>query len=253
MNERLLSEHELHAVCDDRLDPERRRNVEAALAGRPDLAHQVAAWRNQNQLLHRTFDAVLDEPVPARLMDATRTRAAPRVWRLAAAVAWVALGGVIGFFVRGQFASQQAQMIASLPRQAAIAHTVFAAEVRHPVEVRADQEEHLAAWLSKRLGTPVKPPQLSAVGFDLVGGRLLPGDKGPVAQFMYQDPRGQRLTLYVRTDVEDNRETAFRYAKEGKVGVFYWLDGKLGYALSGELAKDDLLRVATLVYRQLNP
>jgi anti-sigma factor RsiW len=76
---------------------------------------------------------------------------------------------------------------------------------------------------------------------------------GPVAQFMYQDTRGQRLTLYVRTDASDNRETAFRFAQEGKVGVFYWLDGKLGYALSGEIAKSDLMRVADSVYRQLNP
>lgn len=70
---------------------------------------------------------------------------------------------------------------------------------------------------------------------------------------MYQDGRGQRLTLYVRTDATSNRETAFRFAQEGKVGVFYWLDGKLGYALSGELAKADLMRLADSVYRQLNP
>ncbi len=253
MIERPLSEQELHAFADDRLEPGSRLDVESALAERPDLAQQVEAWRNQNQLLHRAFDPVLDEPIPARLIDAARTGPASGVWRLAAVVAWLGLGGVIGFFVRGHYPPQQAELHASLPRQAAIAHAVFAAEVRHPVEVGADQEAHLAAWLSKRLGSPLKPPQLSAAGFDLVGGRLLPGDQGPVAQFMYQDTRGQRLTLYVRADAEDNRETAFRYAQEGKVGVFYWLDGKLGYALSGELAKDDLLRVATTVYRQINP
>ena len=68
----------------------------------------------------------------------------------------------------------------------------------------ADQEAHLVAWLSKRLGTQLKIPQLSGLGFNLVGGRLLPGDQGPVAQFMYQDAQGQRLTLYVRT----NRDTS---------------------------------------------
>ena len=70
---------------------------------------------------------------------------------------------------------------------------------------------------------------------------------------MYQDARGQRLTLYLRTDAAGNRETAFRFAQEGKVGVFYWLDGKLGYALSGEQSKADLMRVVDSVYRQLNP
>ena len=44
-----------------------------------------------------------------------------------------------------------------------------------------------------------------------------------------------------------------RFAQERGVGVFYWLDRKLGYALSGEVEKAELLRVATAVYRQLNP
>jgi anti-sigma factor RsiW len=57
----------------------------------------------------------------------------------------------------------------------------------------------------------------------------------------------------VRTDAQDSRETAFRFAQEGKIGVFYWLDGKFGYALSGEVEKGELLRVATAVYKQLNP
>lgn len=76
---------------------------------------------------------------------------------------------------------------------------------------------------------------------------------GPAAQFMYQDARGQRLTLYVRSDAGGNAETAFRYAHENNLGVFYWLDGNFGYALSGELDKPELLRVAQVVYRQLNP
>jgi anti-sigma factor RsiW len=83
---------------------------------------------------------------------------------------------------------------------------------------------------------------------------LLPGDNGPVAHFMYQSNQGTRITLYVRTEAVGNRETAFRYAKEGNVRVFYWVDRKLGYALSSaEIGKDDLFKVANAVYQQLNP
>ena len=70
---------------------------------------------------------------------------------------------------------------------------------------------------------------------------------------MYQDEKGQRLTLYVRMDTGTKGETAFRYTQEGKVGVFYWIDGPFGYALSGEMKKEDLLRVANAIYHQLNP
>ena len=74
-----------------------------------------------------------------------------------------------------------------------------------------------------------------------------------MAQFMYQDKNGQRLTLYVKTDSKAERETAFRFAQEGNVRVFYWIDKRLSYALSGELRKDDLLRIANGVYEQINP
>jgi anti-sigma factor RsiW len=134
-----------------------------------------------------------------------------------------------------------------------VAHIVYSPEVRHPVEVGADQEAHLVAWLSKRLGAQLNVPHLGSLGYTLVGGRLLPGERGPVAQFMYQDGKGTRLTLYVRANADENRETAFRFAQERGIGVFYWLDHQLGYALSGDVEKSELLRVATAVYKQLNP
>jgi len=81
----------------------------------------------------------------------------------------------------------------------------------------------------------------------------LPGNQGPVAQFMFQDGSGQRLTLYVRNGAAEGKETAFRYAHERGISVFYWVDGRFGYAISGEINKDDLLRVANVVYQQLNP
>jgi anti-sigma factor RsiW len=139
-----------------------------------------------------------------------------------------------------------------LARRAAVAHAVYSPEVRHPVEVGADDEQHLVTWLSKRLGAKVRAPKLDEVGMSLVGGRLLPGDSGPVALFMYQSQNGRRLTLYMRTEAASNRETAFRYVRENNVGVFYWIDREMGYALSSaDLSKDELLRLANLVYKQL--
>ena len=172
--------------------------------------------------------------------------------RYAAVVAWMALGGVAGWHLNAYHAASEYEST-TWARRAAIAHVVYSPEVRHPVEVGASEEAHLVRWLSKRLGASVKAPHLGDLGYSLVGGRLLPGDRGPVAQFMYQDAKGQRLTLYVRRDADKQGETAFRFSRERGVGVFYWIDGGLGYALSGEIDKPELLRVATAVYRQLNP
>ncbi|HCE6463371.1 TPA: anti-sigma factor [Pseudomonas aeruginosa] len=138
-----------------------------------------------------------------------------------------------------------------MAHQAAIAHVVYSPDVKRPVEIGADQEEQLVAWLSKRLGTAIRPPRLGKLGYELIGGRLLPGAQGAVAQFMYHDATGQRLTLYVSTDQAHNKDTGFRFAQEGPVNVLYWIDGKFGYALSAGINKAELARVATTVYDQL--
>ena len=106
-------------------------------------------------------------------------------------------------------------------------------------------------WLSKRIGAKIQPPKLGKVGYELIGGRLLPGGSGPVAQFMYHDAAGQRLTLYVSTEQEHNSDTGFRFAQEGPVNVFYWIDGKFGYALSAGTDKGELARVANAVHEQI--
>ncbi|HUX25838.1 MAG TPA: anti-sigma factor, partial [Burkholderiales bacterium] len=90
-------------------------------------------------------------------------------------------------------------------------------------------------------------------GFELVGGRLLPGSTGPVAQFMYQNAKGKRITLYVSRRQAGPRDTAFRFSQEDNISVFYWIDGTLGYALSAEMPRSRLLTVATAVYKQLRP
>lgn len=243
-----ITEAELHAYIDGQLPAERRRAVEEYLAAHPAEAERLRAYQTQNEQLHALFDTALDEPVPP--VWRTRPARRPAVMRAAALLAAAAVGGVLGWAVRGP---QPVAVMTSLPQQAAIAHVVYSPEVLHPVEVGAREEAHLVTWLSKRLGAPLRAPQLVAAGFELVGGRLLPGETGPAAQFMYQDAHGARLTLYVRTAAGDNRETAFRYTQEGKVGVFYWVDGPFGYALSGELERPRLLAVAETVYRTLNP
>jgi anti-sigma factor RsiW len=216
-----------------------------------------AEMKEISQALHQLYDPVLEESVPERL----RTRVARRgLWRPAAiAAGWAAVGLAAGVVAGWQLhasrtaVSAQAE-VPGFVKRAAVAHAVYSPEVRHPVEVGADQEQHLVAWLSKRLGAPLRAPKLEELGYSLVGGRLLPGESGPVAHFMYQSKQGTRVTLYVRTDAVGNRETAFRYATEGNVKVFYWIDRKLGYALSSaDIGTDDLLKVANAVYQQLNP
>ena len=242
-------ENDLQAFVDGVLDEVRRGEVETYLAERPEEAERLRTYRAQDAALRTLFDPVLAEPVPAAL-SAGR---APRRWRSFALAASVLFAGVaIGWIARGTVAPLS-PAAPSLARSAAIAHAVYSPEVRHPVEVGAEQEDHLVKWLSKRLGTDLRVPKLATLGYELVGGRLLSGPQGPVAQFMYQDARGQRLTLYVSMQKGEGRDTAFRFSQEDRVSVFYWIDHNYGYALSGEMKRESLLALATAVYQQLSP
>lgn len=254
-----ITEADLHAWADGQLPEARRAALEDFLATHPEAAERMRAYRAQNHALRSRFASAVDEPLPDALRRLAVRPTAKARWRVpllraAAALVLTLAGGVIGWLAHeGQPAAPPlAQAPASLPRQAAIAHAVFSPDVRRPVEVDAAHEDQLVAWLSKRLGTPLRPPRLAPQGFELIGGRLLPGASGPVAQFMYQDAGGQRLTLYVSTDHASTGDTGFRFADEGELKVFYWIDGRLGYALSAAIDKARLGRIATAVYDQLD-
>lgn len=219
--------------------------------------------------LHRE---VLDEPVPSNLLDAARQVDALQQQsalrgRTAAMAASVVLAFGVGWFAHA-FMQQQgsaghlvmAGAAHEFVRQAGFAHAVYLPEKRHPVEVAAADQEHLVQWLSKRLGKPLKIPQLGAQGFELVGGRLLPGDSGARAQFMFQNLQGQRVTLYLgaigkargQSDAPDTQATQFRFEPDGAVPSFYWAEQGYGYALSGQIDKATLMALSKLVYAQIN-
>ncbi|PLY47450.1 hypothetical protein CSZ94_01915 [Janthinobacterium sp. ROICE36] len=255
MTMQAISEAQLHALADDVLPEEQRAAIDAYLRAHPQDAARVAAWREQNRQLRALFDPLQQEAVPPALLQAAAPPAANHGWyrpamQAAAAVVLVFAGGMGGWLLRGSVTTGANPI--SLARSAAIAHAVYTPEVRHPVEVGVEREAHLVQWLSKRLGSTLQPPALSPLGYHLIGGRLLPGDgDGPVAQFMYEEGTGKRLTLYVAKERAGRQETAFRYTQEKDLGVFYWIDGQMGYALSAKLPKAELGKIADAVYAQL--
>lgn len=261
-----VSEDELHALIDGQLSAAERQALQARLAHDAQGLATLQAWRAQREALRALHDDLLQEPLPAALQAAARqaTQARRQIdqWqRWGGMAAGVLLAFGMGWLAHGQWQTQTGPLLAQqgsreFVHQAALAHAVYSPEVRHPVEVGAAQQEHLVQWLSKRLGKPLKVPNLSAQGFDLVGGRLLPGDAGARAQFMYQNAGGERITLYLgavpaRPADARNRDTAFRYAPEGPVPGFYWVDQGFGYALSGNIRREGLLLLAQAVHQQL--
>ena len=219
------------------------------------MSERDGDFREQTAQLKRAFDPVMTEPIPARMYLRK-----PAWHGYARAEGLLAIGIAIGMAMpslRRVPVQPPAPAAIATPQQLAVraaqAHAMYTAEPRHPIEVRAN-EEHLVRWLSRRLNYNLKVPVLAEEGFELLGGRLLPsGDGRAVALFMYQNSSGKRLTLQVTRRARAEQLAAFQFAQEGNVTVFYWIDGDCGYALSGDLDRPTLTRIATSVYRQLEP
>lgn len=244
------TEVEINAYVDGELGPEAQAHVERHLGAEAEDARRVSDYRAIGEALHALYDPVMAEPIPARLLAATeRPPSAVLVWsmRIAAVLALLLVGGTGGWLLRQSTSDREAAQIA-LARLAIEAHRLYAVEVRHPVEVAADEEAHMTAWLSRRLGKPIKPPALAGAGFRLVGGRLLPADDKPAAQFMYENAGGQRLTLYFA--VAAGGDASYRYVQDGGTQALFWYIDGFGCALTGEFQRQDLMAVAREIYRQ---
>ncbi len=270
-----VTEADLHAYVDRQLPSARHLQVEQYLQEHPEERARVQDWQQQNARLRDMLAPVMDEPLPMGLPLRPTESILP--WRslaagllvavISAGAAWSIRGAVdakaLQLAMGGQPAahrpsSAQPQLLPAsgtalhgFAQRAAIAHVVYSPDVRRPVEIGAEQEQALVTWLTKRMGTQVRPPPLNALGYRLIGGRLLPGDSGPVAQFMYETEAGLRLTLYVSREVSTQNDVQFKFGQQGPVNVFYWVENQLGYAISAGADRAELMRVSQSVYQHL--
>lgn len=250
-----VTEDDLHAYADGLLPDGQKAIVEAWLAERPEEQQRVDAWKRQAEMLRVAF-APYETPRPhdTALLSVKKSPSAfrlkPLLIQAAAACLIFALGTATGRFLPFTSPADEATPKSSdISAQAKSAYLIYASEVRHPVEVGAGEQQHLATWLGKRLGYPFAIPDLTKLGYDLVGGRLVPVSGKPGAMLMYQDKTGKRVTVLIGHN-EENRTTSFRMASAGGIETFYWIDEELGYAVSAELTQAEVQKIAEECYRQ---
>jgi len=243
-----IGEDDLQAYQDGRLPAERAAVVEAYLATHPDVAQRFRRYAEQEVQLASALTSKLEEPIPSRLRIAAvaarrRRRLVTLLGRVAAALLLVTAGAAGQWYA--EFRSRPEPLGAATANAVAAFHT-FSVEVRHPVEVRAEDGPNLAQWLSNRLDRAITPPDLSPEGFRLMGGRLLPTAGVPAAQLMYDDDHGTRLTVYVQPMGIDGEE--FRLTRQGDVRTVYWAERRLALAVTGRTSDAVLMAVARRVH-----
>ncbi len=240
----------INAYADGELDPVERANVERLLAGDPDARRILDGIERQKRALKSAYDSVLDEPVPRSLSASVQgsysRRLAPYA-AMAASLAILALGAAGGWYMAHESAST---LVADMGRKAINAHEVYAAEIRHPVEVAASESDHIRKWLSKRIGTDITIPDLTANGYTFIGGRLLATDDRPAGQLMYEDVSKNRLTIFLAANPNTGGET-IHVREKGELISCYWAENALAFAVTGEMPKDAMMKLANNIYDQM--
>jgi anti-sigma factor RsiW len=245
-----VTQDELHAYADDQLSDDRITVVEAYLRDHPADAQRVADWRAINAALRHHVDSAATEPLPAAVVGMFERRGDGRWRAIAASIVWLGIGIGVGSF--GQHLALRPDLAMRVAQETHGAYAVFSPEVLHPVELGADQADHLSDWLGKRLGRPIPIPSLTDIGFSFVGGRLMVADGAPAAMMMYENASGRRLLLYVAgsSDPDDDSPMTFRTFDDS--GVVTWIRDGTAYGLGGGFSETELMPAARSIRAQFS-
>ena len=255
MADQPISEDDLQAYVDDRLDGTRRLAVESYMAEHAEVASRVTDYSEQRLALRAALAPIATEPVPPELdmarLVAERRRRPDRIWWHSAAASIVALiaGASGGWFARSA-TSTPTNGVLALVQEAADSYAVFEPDRVRPVEIRADDREGLVSWVSKRLDRSVTVPDLTASGYRLMGGRVVATPHGAAGLFMYDDDHGSRVAMLVRP-MAISEPTRMAERTDGAVAGFAWADRGMGYSLVGAASPATLHPLADEARRQL--
>ena len=251
-----ITEAELHAYLDGFLADDRRAAVETWLRAHPQEAARIDGDQQVNGHLRALFNGVSEDPVPSRL--AFRPHPVRVRWRSPFQGRWpvmvpvlMMLVGLICGWLGRQFLGESDTLARALVRDAVGAHHVYASDSLRPVELDAAREKELLRWLSTRLGGDIRVPDLAALGYRFLGGRLLTFGQAPAAQLMYQDTAGQRLTLFIVRTGAASVDTPIDDSRQGSYRAFSWTDDDVGCVLTGNADNRVLPQAAKAAYRQL--
>ncbi|TCO74267.1 anti-sigma factor family protein [Rhodovulum euryhalinum] len=246
---------DLHAFVDGKLSPDRMAEIEARLAGDAAQRETVAGWARDRDLIREAAAAAEDRPSDlrtellgrelARRVRAGRLRGMvmrPAVRQVAASVAiFVAGWGGHAVYVAGPPAAEGQPRFVT---QATVLHNVYDHSGVEEFEVSDDRMQATLDWVSDRMQRKIESPRLEELGLRVIGGRLVKGEDGPIAQFTYEETdTGRQITLSMMPHPEG--EPFYSYAVRSVSGqpVAYWTRDGVDYAVVGE---NEPARLSTL-------
>ena len=237
------TDEDLQAFIDGELDAEHAGIVEAAVQEDAELARRVHAHRADKVRLQQIYGSLIDRPVPQAWLDTIanrnivplagkRSRRDILGWAVAASVA-VAVGGSLilqRLSMRGD-------------------EDILSAAMAAHAQARVMQTQPVAEdALAKIVGVAVKAPDLSKMGFSLVGMQTRDEAIGTAAVLAYRDAGERIFTLYLKAS---SGTPAFDMIKQGDTRICLWQDDVLSAVMLADVSAAEMLRLASLAYSGL--
>lgn len=250
---------DLHAYIDGQLDPDAAAEFDARLDADPELQRLVAAMTGDRDAIRMAAGRLDAGPVNLRTAALERQLArglSRRRWQAAITgpVSRQVAAGVV-MFALGWGAhmalAPTGTVYPSYVAEGLGAHTVFADDAVYPVEFTPEATAAALDWMSDKLKRKIASPALDALGLELVGTRLSGTREGPLAQFIYEDQSGNRLSLVVMPHPEGAPEAGLRVAREASNSVGYWSNAALDFAVIADTTDLQIETVAAEVTRNV--
>ena len=226
------SERDLHAYIDHQLSDDDRRLVETFLASNADVSAQVRAWQQDAQQLRAALSGALQQTAnpdldPGLIRQRLKRQSRRHLASAAALLIAVSVGGFSGWQAREIPLRSAAQ-----PRGDAMqAYRLFAQKEMLPADYKVDGDGNMQGWLDRYFTQANRLPDLSDAGFKPVSGRLLSTEQGPAAMVVYEDPRGQKISFYVRPPGPKNFLLPRGSRSDGELQAEYWSGAGYNYAM----------------------
>lgn len=258
-----IDDRDLLAYADGRLAPERRAEIEAAMASSADVARRVSVMRASALPYAAAFEAQSLPPVPPELSRRIRALvSADRQRQQRVQWAWPRMAGV---FAAGVLCCAVALRLLSF----GVTPLAPAAQVEPWIQAVADYQQlysratvmHVTEdpQLSARVvsdlwtadGIKLVVPDLRAAGLTFKRVQRLSFHARPVVQMVYLPEQGEPVALCVTRDARpDERPTAQQI---GELSTVAWRQGELGYVLLGRGSAQALLDLGRhIASRQAN-
>lgn len=226
------SERDLHAYIDHQLSDDDRRLVETFLASNAEVSAQVRAWQQDAQQLRAALSGALQQPAnpgldPALIRQRLKRQSRRHLASAAVLLIAVSVGGFSGWQAREMTLLSAAQPMGDAMQ----AYRLFAQKGLLPADYKVDGDGDMQGWLDRYFTQANRLPDLSDAGFKPVSGRLLSTEQGAAAMVVYEDPRGQKISFYVRPPGPKNFLLPRGSRSDGELRAEYWSGAGYNYAM----------------------